>query len=658
MHSFARIAGAFALVFLVDAAAAPIHPERWNPDPALPFDRPPVTELGKSTKRVFAHYMTGMPIWKEQDGYDYWTHIALYAPNDTERLTFTQLDCYNQWMHMCSTEWGASQRERPLRPNDDPVLNAQTFPSPYVMAPVKNTDGFEDNLREEIYRAIQIGIDGFGVAIFDHLACDGTANNWFSSFCRTQELLKVARQVNSELGTHFTILPQPAVSYAVDDIWHDPRELAKAMHELIADGPVTQLDVPQGLVPAKTSYVISPWDASWWNMDRALAAMYEDPYVDHPQIREALYEHANLANSDPEFWATFLTLMAEKGDQVALVPTLNGNWKEVASRPAWQAVAAGYCDWAGLAGDAAELHNNPDKYGAGKIWMGPVHTQDYRPAKGRLYWENRNSGNFRWLWKGAIENGADWVQPVTWNDYGESTELSPSTGIQYAFYDLTAYYATWFKNLGMPLTQHLGIPLKTTVAAAQPKILREVLYYFHRIHSLADSRMSFVRTTSTDPATTLSCPNGDRFYCPGGDNCPHGAGIRIQTKPMCLQTGHDWDYDDIEVVIFIKSENQANPGTLRMKANGVTEQEHDITQQEYLDNRGIVAWPFERKRTNGTYITGNLSFEFVRKGANGAETRITAVDSAFPLVDPLVNPLDYQDLLVRGGSSTRRAVVP
>ncbi len=648
MKLLARIAGALALAFLFDTASYAVS--RTNPDPALPFVRPGVVDLGNSTKKVFAHYMTGDPLWLQWDQGtgDYYADVLMYAPNATEDLT--KQKCYtNDWRRFCSREWGGSQRERPLRPsvNPDPTIaqqeNARTFPSPYVMAPVQSTGADETNLREEIYRAISIGIDGFGVAIFDHIKCDGTASAWFSSFCRTQELLRVAAEVNAELGTHFTILPQPAFNYGPKDVWLDPRELAAAMDELIKAGPVFRLDdAPAGLVPAKTaSFVISPWDAVWANLDRALA-MLSDPYSNQDLIRRVLQNNTGIGNTDPQFWTTFLALMTSKGDRVALVPTLNGYWKDVASRPAWKEIAAGWCDWAAGGWDAWELHNNPDKYGKNKIWMGPVHTQDYRPYI-RLYWEFENSLVFRDQWRGAIESGANWVQPVTWNDYGEGTEMSPSTGIQYSFYDLTAYYATWFKNLGKTPTP--------TVEEAQPKITQEVLYYFHRIHSITDPRMSFVLTTSTDDANTVSCLNGDRFYCPGGTNCPHGAGITIQTKPMCLRQGNEWNYDDIQVVMFIKSENRLNPGTVRMTVNGTEFFEHTITTQEYDDHHGIVPVSFSRKRANGTYLTGTLSFQLRR---NNATVSGTAVDSAYPLVDSL----PYQDLLVRSGSSTRAAIVP
>ncbi len=66
-------------------------------------------------------------------------------------------------------------------------------------------------------------------------------------------------------------------------------------------------------------------------------------------------------------------------------------------------------------------------------------------------------------WTRAITDGAQAVQIITWNDHSESTNLRPNTSSQYAFYDIAAYYISWFKT---------GI---------KPAITRDVLYYSHRM---------------------------------------------------------------------------------------------------------------------------------------------------------------------------------
>ncbi|MCK9521527.1 MAG: glycoside hydrolase family 71 protein [Proteobacteria bacterium] len=98
--------------------------------------------------------------------------------------------------------------------------------------------------------------------------------------------------------------------------------------------------------------------------------------------------------------------------------------------------------------------------------MAPVAPQDQRPRNFR-YIETEGSSAYRALWEAAIESGADWVQLITWNDYSENSQMAPSTRTQTGFYDLTAYYVTWFKT------------------GAPPLIERDALYYFHRPHAMS-----------------------------------------------------------------------------------------------------------------------------------------------------------------------------
>jgi hypothetical protein len=102
----------------------------------------------------------------------------------------------------------------------------------------------------------------------------------------------------------------------------------------------------------------------------------------------------------------------------------------------------------------------------GKLAVAPILAQDFRPSS-YAWWEAGNSGALRTHWENAIAAGADWAQIVTWNDHAEHHALRPSTGKQWAPYDLTAWYVTWFKT------------------GLQPPIQRDALYYFHRIESTA-----------------------------------------------------------------------------------------------------------------------------------------------------------------------------
>ena len=113
----------------------------------------------------------------------------------------------------------------------------------------------------------------------------------------------------------------------------------------------------------------------------------------------------------------------------------------------------------------------------GKPWCHPVRPQDFRPKDG-WYAEAANSRLFRDGWEAAITTNADAVNLVSWNDYSEGSEIRPSTGIQYAFYDLAAYFVEQFKR------------------RTAPEIARDVLYYFHRVQfsngTLTNQKVPFI----------------------------------------------------------------------------------------------------------------------------------------------------------------------
>jgi hypothetical protein len=99
---------------------------------------------------------------------------------------------------------------------------------------------------------------------------------------------------------------------------------------------------------------------------------------------------------------------------------------------------------------------------AKKIFLGGIKPQDFRPKDG-WYLEAGNFDTFRLSLEDAIKNGADWMVFNSWNDRYEHTEIAPSTGVQWALYDLAAYYITWFK---------MGV---------QPPITQDELYFSHRV---------------------------------------------------------------------------------------------------------------------------------------------------------------------------------
>ncbi|RDV28136.1 hypothetical protein DXV75_04015 [Alteromonas aestuariivivens] len=191
-------------------------------------------------------------------------------------------------------------------------------------------------------------------------------------------------------------------------------------------------------------------------------------------------------NFSPTWWKQTLDQLKAEGINVALMPLYQG-WVSDLQQfkqqepEAFQEYVIGVSDWGlrtpsgalNLLDDAGQAHDE------GVWWMAPVAPQDARPKRSN-FTEAGNSEAYRTLWESAINGGADWVQVITWNDYSESTQITPSTQTGYAFYDLTAYYIDWFKN------------------QQQPEIKRDAMYAFYREHSTDTPLSGYVQSDSVN----------------------------------------------------------------------------------------------------------------------------------------------------------------
>mgnify|MGYP001016929192 CR=1 FL=1 len=114
--------------------------------------------------------------------------------------------------------------------------------------------------------------------------------------------------------------------------------------------------------------------------------------------------------------------------------------------------------------------------GAGKLYMAGL-TPFYRGLGGNYrVFETKGFGALRAEWLAAIENDANWVEIVTWNDWGEASYVGPCEANLWGgnwgtlpshvgYLDASRYYLDWFKH------------------GAPPAIERDSLYYFYRPHS-------------------------------------------------------------------------------------------------------------------------------------------------------------------------------
>ncbi|HAI12540.1 MAG TPA: hypothetical protein DCM28_12605 [Phycisphaerales bacterium] len=89
---------------------------------------------------------------------------------------------------------------------------------------------------------------------------------------------------------------------------------------------------------------------------------------------------------------------------------------------------------------------------AGKTWAIPMWHQ-YNNIMGSLHVQT-GTDLMRTLWDQARKTDSTLIQYVTWNDYGEDTNLSPGTATRYTIYDLTAHQIKWWKTGKQPTYDH------------------------------------------------------------------------------------------------------------------------------------------------------------------------------------------------------------
>tara|TARA_R110002050_G_scaffold70899_4_gene152688 strand:+ start:12997 stop:14517 length:1521 start_codon:yes stop_codon:yes gene_type:complete len=327
---------------------------------------------------------------------------------------------------------------------------------PIPRSPRQESNWMEKDMEEEIRRAVALGLDGF--------TCDLLSPQGYH-YDRVVMLLEAAERIDP--GFKIVLMPD--------------MEAFKNQTEKIA-----------GVVKALGSY------SSAYRLDDGRLVV--SPY--NAQVKDAVW------------WKGWLDQMKVAGVDIAFVPLFQA-WKNYAS--SFAPISYGMSDWGWRSVNAqnAWVNTAQEAHGYGPIWMMSVSPQDMRPREQRV-WEAGNSEEYRVMWMNAINGGSDWVQLVTWNDYGEHTIVAPSTGTQYSFYDLSAYYTSWFKT------------------GTAPAITRDVLYYFYREHK-----------------TSLRA--------------------KKQTKPFWFDTGSDSPSDQVELVAFLTA-----PGKLEIEIKGEKQQKDGV----------------------------------------------------------------------------------
>lgn len=195
---------------------------------------------------------------------------------------------------------------------------------------------------------------------------------------------------------------------------------------------------------------------------KTILELARSPHVERHHDHRLLLGAFSPEQWSVDRWRATLKKLSEGGEETVFAPT----FLDVRKAPEFLDLIGGASMWgADKLSDLKVLKRVAKQMKqAGKTWASIVWPQDFR-SHNRWYSESRNSELFRASWEAAMEVDADSVNICTWNDYSEGSEIRPSTSIQYAFYDLAAFYIAWFKS------------------GAMPPITKDVLYYFHRIES-------------------------------------------------------------------------------------------------------------------------------------------------------------------------------
>ncbi|MFG2328032.1 glycoside hydrolase family 71 protein [Streptomyces sp. NPDC048604] len=339
-------------------------------------------------------------------------------------------------------------------------------------APREDGDWELAHLRQEVRTARDAGLDGFTL---DLLSLSGRNRD------RTENLLRAADA--EDPGFRIVLMPD------MTSLDTTPEALADALAQLGRHRSAHRL--PDGRL------VVSPFKA------------------------EA---------QSPDWWRRAMTaLEREHGIRTALVPVfldLDANAERFAP------ISHGLSEWGSRSyttqsGSAAATRT---AHRLGKIWMQPVSVQDARPNQG-VYDEAGNTETLRASWGEAIDNGADWVQLTTWNDYSEGTHFAPSVHNGHAYLDLTSYYLTRFKTGDWPRIERDTLYLTSRVqfAAARPP-------------AGAQSKVIEPRDGSAAPRDTvevlgfLTAPATVRTFT-GGEKASHEAPAGVSARLLPLRSG-------------------------------------------------------------------------------------------------------------------------
>ena len=114
--------------------------------------------------------------------------------------------------------------------------------------------------------------------------------------------------------------------------------------------------------------------------------------------------------------------------------------------------AGGVPAFGAFLGDDATRDQAKIAIAAGREWCHPIFFQ--YENYGYFQYSTWGTNGLRDGWEEARNIPSTLMQYITWNDYHETTNLSPGIDSRYSYYDLTGYYIQWWKTGVPPVYDH------------------------------------------------------------------------------------------------------------------------------------------------------------------------------------------------------------
>jgi glucan endo-1,3-alpha-glucosidase len=191
-------------------------------------------------------------------------------------------------------------------------------------------------------------------------------------------------------------------------------------------------------------------------------------------------------------WTNILNLLKGAGYPAFFIPHFWPDpFSELPSYTDAQGLLAKYSFLDGLylfcpGGQPAQMAQSNSNYcralhAAGKTFLACVAPNYWgwaQPSNGRRYFETYGGEGISLQWTSIITNQPDWAIFVTWNDFNESTYVSPVEDPGTYFWQLVAPVRNSHKGY-LQLSKHYISWFKT---GQEPPIDRDALFYFYRTH--------------------------------------------------------------------------------------------------------------------------------------------------------------------------------